>query len=63
MLKEIPNSTKFPFEPQHKKHEGPKRLKLACTFAQIDQCLLSTHRNFASLSIQTVPSEDCDKTV
>ena len=38
------------------------RLKSACTSAQANQSLLSAWRNFASLAIQKMPSEDSDQT-
>ena len=39
-----------------------RRLKSACASTQSDQSSLSARRNFVSLAIQNVPSEDFDQT-
>ena len=53
-------------EPQHEKAYllpcVPNSFKLACISVQSDQSSLFTWRNFASLDIQNVPSEDSDQT-
>ena len=39
-----------------------ERLKSACVSTQTDQSPMSAWRNFASLAIQNVPSDDSDQT-